>query len=266
MTSHEILKADLLDILFNNRNKLYGAYTLRKYYNNRLSASLLITLGFVCVAVLLIRPGDQKKILLQDKDGVIISQVQLPRENIKIPEVPRQRIPSARAQVATEQYTRIRLVENTQRVMTDVRTLDRAAIGTETRAGVHLTTLQPPELPVLPVSGNGTAVVTVTPSEKPVQREPEFPGGMAAWIRFLQRNLNVPSELQAGEQKTVLMRFLVSIDGTVTGFEVVQSAGRSYDEEVIRALKRMPKWKPAIQNGIPVSRPFTQPVTFVGTE
>ena len=76
----------------------------------------------------------------------------------------------------------------------------------------------------------------------------------------------MPDDLQAGEKKKVLIRFQVDADGSVTGFEVLQSAGNTYDNEVIRVLKKMPKWKPAIQNNLPVSRSFTQPVIFMGVE
>jgi protein TonB len=114
----------------------------------------------------------------------------------------------------------------------------------------------------------GTEPQAPTPpaKEETIQREPEFPGGMQAWVTFLNRNLRVPEELEAGEKKTVLIRFLVDIDGSVNGFEVVQSGGRAYDQEVIRVLKKMPKWKPAIQNNLPVVRNFTQPVTFMGVD
>jgi protein TonB len=85
-------------------------------------------------------------------------------------------------------------------------------------------------------------------------------------MNFLQRNLNAPSGLEPGEKKTVSIRFFVSVDGEITDFEVIQSAGRAFDNEVIRVLKKMPRWKPAIQNGQPIARAFTQPVTFVGME
>ncbi len=100
----------------------------------------------------------------------------------------------------------------------------------------------------------------------PIQREPEFPGGADAWINFLRRNLVPPAQLEPGDKKIVSIRFFVSADGTVTDFEVMQSAGKVFDNEVIRVLKKMPKWKPAIQNGQPVARAFTQPVTFIGVE
>ena len=55
-------------------------------------------------------------------------------------------------------------------------------------------------------------------------------------------------------------------DGSITKFEIIQSGGAAFDNEVIRVLKKMPKWKPAVQNGQNVSVMFTQPVTFVAYE
>jgi len=100
----------------------------------------------------------------------------------------------------------------------------------------------------------------------PIERQPEFPGGTKAWANFLNRYLQTPADLEPGEKKTVLINFLVDADGSVTGFKVVQSGGNAFDNEVIRVLKKMPKWKPAMQNGHSVAVPFTQPVTFVGIE
>jgi protein TonB len=72
--------------------------------------------------------------------------------------------------------------------------------------------------------------------------------------------------LEAGQKRSVLVRFSVSEDGSVTQFEIVQSGGEAFDREVLRVLRKMPRWKPAIQNGRPVSVLFTQPVTFVAME
>jgi protein TonB len=97
-----------------------------------------------------------------------------------------------------------------------------------------------------------------------IRREPEFPGGTKAWLDFLNRHLTVPGDLEEGETITVMIRFEVGVDGTVKNFEVVQSGGKRFDSEVIRVLKKMPKWKPAIMDNVPVARYFTQPVTFMG--
>jgi protein TonB len=72
--------------------------------------------------------------------------------------------------------------------------------------------------------------------------------------------------LEAGQKRSVLVRFAVGEDGTVTQFEILQSGGNAFDNEVLRVLKKMPKWKPAIQNGRAVSVMFTQPVTFMAFE
>jgi TonB family protein len=100
----------------------------------------------------------------------------------------------------------------------------------------------------------------------PVAMAPGFPGGEAIWTAFLKRNLNPPAELKAGESKVVEVQFLVTADGTVNDIKIIKSAGPSFDKEVLRVLKRMPKWKAAIENGRPVDAVVTQSVTFYQRE
>ena len=104
------------------------------------------------------------------------------------------------------------------------------------------------------------------PKEIIPDRQPQFPGGSQAWIAFLSNNLRAPEELESGERRTVLIRFHVAEDGSIANFEVVRSAGSAFDNEVIRVLKKMPKWTPAMKAGQHLSVSFTQPVTFVGVE
>ena len=94
----------------------------------------------------------------------------------------------------------------------------------------------------------------------------EFPGGQSAWMAFLSKHLRTPDELNAGEKRTVLVRFTVSAEGSISNFEIIRSGGDAFDNEVVRVLKKMPKWKPAFQNGHNVSVIFTQPVTFMAFE
>jgi protein TonB len=261
MTSFEILKADVLDILFEHRNKAYGAYSLRKHYNQRLSFSLGIALS--TILLLFLFNGVEKE---KDASGFATHDVNLKSlaPEIKQPELPRPKLPSA-APVAQKKFVdqfhiSNDVIQQNTPVMSD---FDQATPGEADVAG-QTGTVQSAG------TGNsaGTEPQAPTPpaKEETIQREPEFPGGMQAWVTFLNRNLRVPEELEAGEKKTVLIRFLVDIDGSVNGFEVVQSGGRAYDQEVIRVLKKMPKWKPAIQNNLPVVRNFTQPVTFMGVD
>jgi TonB family protein len=90
-----------------------------------------------------------------------------------------------------------------------------------------------------------------------------FPGGEEVWMNFLKRNLNPPSELKANEKKVVRVQFIVNGDGSIKEVEIVQSAGPSFDKEVIRVLKRMPYWKPAVENGRRVNAVITKSITFI---
>ena len=98
------------------------------------------------------------------------------------------------------------------------------------------------------------------------QSDAQYPGGKEAFAKFLTKYLITPGELEAGEKKTVLVRFMVDADGTISKTEVLQSDGEDYSREVIRVLAKMPKWIPAMQNGTKVATWFTQPVSFIGVE
>jgi len=84
--------------------------------------------------------------------------------------------------------------------------------------------------------------------------------------RFLAKNLCTPSDLEDGEKKTVHIRFKVDKDGAVNEFEIITSGGNEFDNEVVRVCKKMPRWIPALQNGINVPVSYVLPVTFIGVE
>jgi protein TonB len=111
-----------------------------------------------------------------------------------------------------------------------------------------------------------TTVVTNPDDFKPDEVPASFPGGTSAWLNFLQRYLQSPDELEAGQRVEVKVRFWIDVDGSLSRFEIVQSGGASFDKEVLRVMKKMPKWEPARQNKHYVAVAFTQPVTFVGVE
>lgn len=75
-----------------------------------------------------------------------------------------------------------------------------------------------------------------------------------------------PDDLEAGEKKVVVVRFMVDVDGSITRMEIVQTDGEKYSREVMRVLNKMPRWIPAEQNGLQVATWFEQPVTFIGIE
>jgi protein TonB len=265
MTPKEILGADLLDIVFDNRNKSYGAYALRRFYENRLSAALITGLGTAIIVSMIIFFNEPPKIpvSLKELQKDVVTLVELPPD--EIPEEPTPPRPAA-APANTIAITNIVIVPDN--VDTDVPTaedVDRYAISTVTNIDPDnnnntLTVPQVQPTATVPASEPHTEPVEL------IQRQPEFPGGKNAWMNFLSKYLTVPEEMGYGEKRTVVVRFLVSEDGSITQFTVIQSGGKAFDNEVIRVLKKMPKWNPAIQNGRNVAVPFTQPVTFQSVE
>ena len=150
---------------------------------------------------------------------------------------------------------------------TDVHTqeeISEAAVSGTDVAGPALFGATQPSLPEN--TNNQPSTIQETPPPPLPNSAASFPGGQQAWMNFLNKYLRTPDELEAGQKRTVLVRFAVGEDGSITKFEIIQSGGAAFDNEVIRVLKKMPKWKPAVQNGQNVSVMFTQPVTFMAYE
>ncbi|HEX6334028.1 MAG TPA: TonB family protein [Flavisolibacter sp.] len=261
MNSKEIIRADLLDILFENRNKQYGAYTLRKHYSARLTTALGITLSACLLLILLNNDRNSAAAFsIPDYTVRVIETTDLKPVQLEPKPVVRRTEPVAQAS-----YARVTIVKNTDplREMQSMRDINASAIS-----GVNVEGPRIPEIHTVPPPVPGPAALgsgggNTTPGFEPIEKAPEFPGGPEAWVKFLNRYLQVPEELEAGEKRTVLIQFMVDVDGSVTGMKVVRSGGQVFDNEVMRVLRKMPKWQPAIQNGRVVAVPFTQPVTFV---
>ena len=107
----------------------------------------------------------------------------------------------------------------------------------------------------------------VTSSGNSREKSARFPGGQEALLKFLKNNLVWPKdELDIGEKKIVVVKFLINPDGSAANIKITQPGGTDFDKEVMRVLKLMPKWEPQISNGVPVTVSVTQPITFVRPE
>jgi TonB family protein len=101
---------------------------------------------------------------------------------------------------------------------------------------------------------------------KVAAREPQFPGGQVALNDFLKRNIRMSPTVNATANKVVVVQMTILADGTVSGTEIMQSGGTLFDAEALRVIKRMPKWKPAIQNGRAIPGSVRQEIRFERTE
>ncbi len=280
MTNKQLLKADLLDIIFENRNKDYGAYSLRRNYSKHMLLALLS--GLVIVAVFIIVNNnsntENKTIAATTPDNkVVIREYVIPTKP-KEPEVKKQPAPVKKVTKPAVPKTNTSTVKNNTIKVVPDKLADKEIPSTDDLKDKDLADVNNEK----GKPGTGTLVVTEPPVTKEpegpgasgpsqpdftkIEMDPEFPGGPAALSRFLSSNLSTPEELDAGEKKTVMVRFQVGKDGSVSTFEILSSGGKEFDQEVLRVMKRMPKWKPAFQNGVNVPVSFMLPVTFIGAE
>ena len=96
-----------------------------------------------------------------------------------------------------------------------------------------------------------------------VEQMPEFPGGQAGLMKFLQENIHYPADARAGgAEGKVVAQFIVNEDGHISDISILRSIYPSCDSEVIRVLSKMPPWNPGKQNGVAVKVYFKLPVTF----
>ena len=96
-----------------------------------------------------------------------------------------------------------------------------------------------------------------------VEDQPEFPGGTAALLEYLRKNIKYPAICRENNiQGRVLVTFIVNKDGAIVEPEVVKSVNPSLDKEALRVISSMPNWKPGSQRGKPVRVKYTVPVNF----
>ncbi len=259
------------DIIFEHRNKQYGAYALRSGYNDRMLLALGAGMSLILLVAFIFMNQDNAMAVtpaVVPEEGLVVRTIELPREKPLEPEKPKE----ARAQkpvekTATVKYiSSIKIEKEVKEEMAPVEELGGKAIGDHNQDGKEA------DGKVVPSSGpreggNGTGVADpVQPDFTAVERGPEFPGGAVALKKFLARNLASPDNLERGELKTVRIRFKVDTDGTVSSMEILSSGGEDFDDEVVRVCRRMPKWIPALQNGVHVPVSYILPVTFMGSE
>jgi periplasmic protein TonB len=278
MKPENILKSDYLDILFENKNKEYGAYDLRKTYPKRLLKSFGIMLG--CIAVFV---GTQswktpkKKTILEITGTIELGKFLDPKEKeLEKPKPkPKQAATKPMAEVA---YNVPKIVPND--IPTDVppiEVIDTSLQGnnnnpngpaTENIIGV----VAGPENKsgsgnfINSNQGNGsTEPIEDAPIYNPSE-QPEYPGGIEALKSFMLRNLRQPDNLEEGARIVVIAKFVVDKSGAIEQIEIMQSGREDLDDEVKRVIKKMPHWKPGIQAGKPVDVYFKLPITFTNTD
>src|SRR5450631_3458861 len=266
MEINKILTADVLDIIFDGRNKQYGAYELRKTYNNRLRTALFVMGGLVLVLVagyLISNLEGNKKAAQQVVQDVQLEDIKEEKKNEPPPPPPPPKEPP---KVEMAKFTPPKIVKDeevkAEEKPPEVEKLEDTKIGNANQEGIQDDNITAP-----PSDNKGVveAPKDNTDYDKTftkVEIESEYPGGAAAWMRYLNRNFVYPDEAVSAEvQGQVVVRFIVDKEGVVSDVEAVSGPNELRDAAV-RVIKKSGSWTPAVQNGRKVKSYKSQPIVF----
>ena len=268
------------DLVFEGKNKDFGAYVIRTESTKRHNLAVLWTLiGAVAVAALsfgLVKANrylEERRLAgLQDQKTYIVdftpeAEEQQPEQQIIEPEEPE----VLEEVLSSVKVTELQIVED-DKVRPEDEILTQEEIE-ETNKAFGQTNVDGgrDERDKFQTAVND--VVVEKPVEKPkeaevqvfrsVEQMPQFPGGEAALMKFLQSHINYPPmAVENGVQGRVVVQFVVDKTGKVGEVMVVRNVDKDLDKEAVRVCKSLPKFTPGRQNGQPVSVWYTLPVTF----
>jgi periplasmic protein TonB len=270
MEPNDLLYADPLDILFENRNKSYGAYTLRKFYPRRLYISFGVICSLVIISSFLYLYFQSYPVIIKVPIGPDVHlddyTILPPVKPVHQPARPSTPKPPASVELKTPVITADRIVPKPMATIDD---LSKSAVGLTTTTG----TADNGEPQIMGNSSGGTAIPvadsagTKTEILDRAEQMPEFPGGVEGLKRYLLKNLHMPeNNLESGTEVHVMARFIVDADGRVGDIEITQPADAVFNVEVKRVISKMPDWKRGMQHHRHVAVYFSLPVNFVNAE
>ena len=263
-----------VDLVFDGKNQSYGAYQLRKDTGKRnLKALITMFLIFAAIAAIVIAKVSIDN-YIASRNAAIETDVELQslaeKKEAKVerkeePQIEKIEVEKVKSSVAftTPEIKKDEEVQEDQEMKSqDELAATNTAIGAFTvegndeEAGEVLKAkevIAEPEPPKV----EETKVFDV------VEEMPQFPGGQAALLEYLAKNIKYPVVAEEnGVQGRVIVTFVVERDGSITDVRVVKSVDPSLDKEAARVVKSMPKWQPGKQNGSAVRVKYTVPVQF----
>jgi len=280
MDVNKILSTDLLDLVFEGRNKEYGAYELRSNYNKRLTTAMLITAALMLLLVLgsfIMKTVSNNKGKVEVKEVQLADIIQEEQKNEPPPPPPPPKPPDP-PKVEMAKFTPPKVVKD-EEVKEDekppeIEKLEDTKIGTVNQEGTKDEGIVAP-----PVEDKGAVIEAPKQDDEDkvfqkVEIDAEFPGGNSGWTRYVTREIerNIDELQDDGRSGTVVVLFIVDKEGAVSDVRALPcneagvanclGPGTKLADIASNAIRRGPKWKPAVQNGRNVKAYRRQPVTF----
>jgi protein TonB len=277
MDVNQLKNANFLDILFEGRNKEYGAYELRKTYNRRI---IIAVTGMIIVCLLFLLSQLLAKDNDNDKNKIVVQDVQL--EDIKTeekkpeppPPPPPPKPPPPKVEITKFTPPKIVKDEEVKEPPPPQEKLEETKIGTINQEGQKDEGFVAP-----PVEAKGTGVVEAPKKVEEdydkvftkVEKEAKFPGGPEGWRKYLERNLDANVAANDGAATgnyQVKVQFIVDKEGNISNVQAIDvpKACPSCGPEAVKVIKKGPKWEPAVQNGRNVIYQAIQFITFIVAE
>ena len=275
MAKIDLISNEWADIVFQGRNKVYGAYQLRRGTGKRNIWAMVFVAAVAAVTYLGLAAYNsyqaaQKAKFEAEMEASLIetkkeAKVEKKTETPKVEQV--QKVEKVKSSIAftppvikkdsevkpeEEMKTQDELKETKTAIGAfDVKGNDESG-GTVLKAVEEIATPEPPKQ-----EAEQNKVFDV------VEQQPQFPGGMGALNQWLGSNIKYPAmAAENGIEGRVIVQFVVERDGSVSGVHVVRGVDSSLDKEATRVVAQMPKWIPGKQNGSAVRVKYTVPVTF----
>lgn len=244
------------DLVFENRNHLYGAFVLRRAYPARVLLGFGITAAFVWMLLNLAQPGSIPDVVMKPpvyKDpGIKLSEYKLPERQRQETHEPqrRQGIRDDIPPLVVSDLAEIETPDSTEYIPGDE---NEGIIGTDVGDG-DLTGGE----------GTGTEVDSDDDSPRPgAEIMPSFPGGNAAMMKFIRKKIRYPKSAEnIGVSGTVYVSFVIGRDGKVRDVSVLRGFHPACDKEAVRVVELLPAWSSGMQNGRPVSVKMVLPIKF----
>lgn len=260
----DLLRKQWLDIVFEGRNKSYGAYDLRRKSGSIAARAMII--GAIVFSIAVATPmimdfigsaTDDDTALDQKITTVKLPPKEKPKEDLPPPPPPPPKVDQvkfvkpvvAKTEDVTEEPPKVEDIKDKK-------------LGDETIKG-------DPDAPVtLEPVGNGPKEVVEEDNNiynsAGIEVKPEFPGGLGKFYGFVKSNYNTPEE--EGLKGKVIVSFVVEKDGSLTDIKVLRDIGYGTGAEAIRVLKKCPRWTPAEQNGKKVRCSYQLPISIASAE
>lgn len=266
---------DMLDIIFTNRNRAYGAYDLRRSYPKYLGRALLF--GLLLLLFLFVLPYILSAVsgILAERNKPVDVEVEMgPPPDIN-PNDPPPPPPPPPPTPPPPTRTTVQFVppvikkdeevqeEEPKKTIEELEEV-KADIGKNDQKGNDEA---PPETFDNPKELEAVEPVKVVEDKVyeqfDIQKLPSFPGGDAELQKFLRDNIKYPPIARENNiQGTVALSFVVGRDGTISSVQILKDPGGGCGKEAVRVVESMPKWSPGEANGNPVKVKFTLPVRF----